>query len=426
MTKSIEQAAVLFRRTTLPSGIRIISESTSSVRSISMGLWIEAGSRDETDADAGMCHFLEHMVFKGTEKRRMHQIAQRMENVGGYLNAFTTKEYTCFYARALDEHLERALDTISDLILAPVFPPRELEKEKNVVIEEMKMYEDSPEDYVFDLLERKLYEEHAMGRPIIGLESAVRSFDRQRLKQFMDDHFTPERTVITVAGNVDHDRLVRLVENTFRREPINSKIFSRLPVNGYRPGTVVAEKPIQQAHLVLGTRIFGAHSTDRIPLTVLNTLLGGGMSSILNQNIREKYGYCYNIYSFANLHSDSGEFGVYMGTDASRLNRSKKMVLRELDKVTQTRVSSRKIQALRNQVKGSIMLGLESMDSRMMRLGRQEVYYRRYFSLDEILEQVEAVTAENIQDLAHKLFIPDQFSVVELLPERNNNNKVSK
>jgi len=293
------------------------------------------------------------------------------------------------------------------------------------VIEEMKMYEDSPEDYAFDLLERKLYEDHAMGRPIIGMESSVRSFDRERLKRFMSDHYRPERMVITVAGNVKHDRLVRLVEQTFRQEPKIEPGFRRIPVHGYYPGTVGAEKPIQQAHLLLGTRIFGAQSADRISLSVLNTLLGGGMSSMLNQNIREKYGYCYNIYSFANLHSDSGEFGVYMGTDSSRLNRSKKLILRQLEKITLARVSPRKIQALRNQVKGSIMLGLESMDSRMMRLGRQEVYYRRYYSLDEILEQVEAVTAENIRDLAQQLFVPGQFSIVELLPERKKYTEIS-
>jgi len=385
-----------------------------------MGIWIDAGSRDEKDEDAGICHFIEHMVFKGTANRRMHQIAERMESVGGYLNAFTTKEFTCFYARALDEHLERALDTLSDLILSPSFPAKELEKEKDVVIEEMRMYEDSPEDFVFDLMESQLYKDHPMGRPIIGNEATVRSFDRERLSNFVDTYFSPDRIVVTVAGNVDHHRLVKLVEQRFIQSDRLSNREPRVPMNGYTPGSVVSRKPIQQAHLILGTRIFGAHDRNRIALSILNTLLGGGMSSVLNQNIRERYGYCYSIYSFANLHSDSGEFGIYMGTDSKKIDRSKKLIFRELAKVASSRISNRKLKAVRNQVKGSVMLGLESMDSRMMRLGRQEVYYKKYWTLDDILEQVDAVSASDLQILAEQIFKPDQFSIVELIPENHH------
>ncbi|GMQ81524.1 MAG: pitrilysin family protein [Rhodothermia bacterium] len=420
MTISDRSSTGQFQKTTLPNGIRVLSESILSVRSISMGIWIDAGSRDEMDEDAGICHFIEHMVFKGTANRRLHQIAQRMESVGGYLNAFTTKEFTCFYARALDEHLERALDTLSDLILSPSFPPKELEKEKDVVIEEMRMYEDSPEDFAFDLMEGQLYKEHPMGRPIIGNEITVRSFDRQRLSDFVDSYFSSDRTIVTVAGNVDHNRLVKLVENRFNQSNRRENRAPRIPLNGYTPGTVVSRKPIQQAHLILGTRTFGAHDDNRIALSVLNTLLGGGMSSVLNQNIRERYGYCYSIYSFANLHSDTGEFGVYMGTDSKKIDRSKKLIFRELAKVASSRLSDRKLQAVRNQVKGSVMLGLESMDSRMMRLGRQEVYYKKYWTLDDILEQVEAVSSGDLQVLAEQIFNPDQFSVVELIPENLN------
>lgn len=382
-----------------------------------MGIWIEAGSRDEKPGEEGICHFIEHMVFKGTERRKMHQIANRMESVGGYLNAFTTKEYTCFYARALDEHLDRALDTISDLIQSPSFPVKELEKEKDVVVEEMRMYEDSPEDFAFDLLEDRLYPKHAMGRPIIGNEASVRSFTRDQLLSFVDTHFTPGRIVVTVTGNVDHGKLVNRVERTFKQFARADQMHSRDPINGYAPSSVTMKKPIHQAHLLLGSRTFGAHDDNRIALSVLNTYLGGGMSSVLNQNIRERYGYCYNIYSFANLHSDTGDFGIYMGTDPNRVESGKRLIFKELAKVVHTKLSPRKMQSVRNQVKGSIMLSLESMDSRMMRLGRQEVYYRQYRTLDEVLDRVDRITAEQLQNLAAELFVADNYSSVELIPD---------
>ncbi len=411
------ESVQLFRKTDLPDGVRVVTETIPSVRSISVGAWIEAGSRDETDEDAGMCHFIEHMVFKGTKTRRMYQIAQRMESVGGDLNAFTTKEYICFFARALDEHLERSIETVTDLILAPTFPSRELEKEKDVVIEEMRMYEDAPEDYAFDLLDRALYNGQSMGRPIIGLESSVREFNRNRLIDYVETYYTPNRIVIAVAGNATHDKVVRLVEKATGRSSREPREIIRSTVMESSPQAIRVCKPIQQAHLILGTRSYDVHNPQRYALSVLNTILGGGMSSLLNQNIREKYGYCYNIYSFLNTHSDTGEFGVYMGTDASRVTRARKLILRELDRLVQRKVSARKLKQAKNQVKGSIMLGLESMGSRMMRIGRQELYYNAYYTLDEIIERVQSVTASEVLTAAQALLDPDRFSVVELMPD---------
>ena len=403
-------------RTELPNGLRIVTEHIPSVRSVSVGAWVFTGSRDETLEHSGISHFIEHMVFKGTARRRTHHIAQRMEAVGGFLNAFTGKEYTCYYARALDEHLDRAIDTVTDLILEPQFPKRELEKEKEVVIEEMKMYEDNPEDLVFDRFEALAYPDHPLGRPIIGLPETVRAFSREQLVGYLSRHYTPAQTVIAVAGNVDHDRVAQVIADIYDQVDRPTPERSRTPVNGYTAQTHVEERPIQQAHLVLGTRCFDIYDPRRIALSVLNTLLGGGMSSRLNQNIREKYGYCYSIYSFINLHSDTGDFGVYMGTDASKVERSKKLIYRELDKLASTAVSQRMLNQAKNQVKGSIMMGLESMSNRMMRLGRQELYYDRYISLDEMLEQIDAVTAEDIRSVADTLFQADTFSEVVLLP----------
>ena len=409
----------IFEKTTLPNGVRVVSEKIPSVRSVSVGVWIGVGSRDETPEEGGICHFIEHMVFKGTKKRRMHHIAQRMENVGGYLNAFTAKEYTCFYARCLDEHLDRDIDTVCDLVLNPVFPEKDLEREKDVVIEEMKMYEDTPEDRVFDLLEEALFKGHAMGLPIIGTEETVRGFSRDGLFDFMQRMFSPERIVISIAGNVDHRRAVRYVSKFFNESEtphLATERPVRQPINAFVPSKSEERKRIQQAHIVLGTRAYHVHDDRRVALSVLNTILGGGMSSRLNQNIRERYGYCYNIYSFVNMHSDTGDFGVYMGTDESKVAHAERLIYRELDKLNQSVIKPRALDRAISQVKGSIMLGLESMGSRMMRMGRQELYYEQYFSLDEILDMVDSVTASEVLDVAQDLFHRSRFSVVRLIP----------
>ncbi len=405
-----------FQKTTLPNGLRIITESIPSVRSISVGVWVFTGSRDEAKELAGISHFIEHMVFKGTKKRRMHQIANRLESVGGYLNAFTSKEYTCYFARALDEHLERAVDVVCDMVLQPTFPEKELVREKDVVLEEIKMYEDVPEDLVFDRFESIIYKGHNLGRPVIGYPETVKAFTRQDLLDYMDARYTPDRTVLSVAGNVDHAKVVRFAEKAFAESPrAASKKVKRI-ANNYRPADHEEARAIHQAHMVFGTRGVGIHDRDRITLSVLNTILGGGMSSRLNQNIREKYGYCYNIYSFVNMHSDTGDFGIYMGTDGSKINHSRKLIQRELDRMMQDKVSPRKLGQAINQVKGSLMLGLESMSNRMMRIARQELYFNRYYTLDEIIETVEQVTAERICEVAQALFQEDKFSKIVLYP----------
>ncbi len=413
----IEDKLPVFRKTRLPNGVRVISETIPSVRSVSVGVWVFTGSRDEAVDESGISHFIEHMVFKGTERRRMFHIAQRMESVGGYLNAFTSKEYTCYYARALDEHLARSIDVVCDLILQPSFPVKDLEKEKDVVLEEMKMYEDAPEDYVFDIFDGVIYKDHGLGRPIIGFPETVKAFTREQLLSYLNSHYTTDRIVLAVAGNADHDEVVKAAERIFHGATRDEGSAYRSPVNGYYPAELVAERPMQQAHLVLGTRSYDVHHPKRTTLSVLNTLLGGGMSSRLNQNIREKYGFCYNVYSFMNMHGDAGDFGVYMGTDASKIDRAKKLIFRELDKLVDKPVSQRTLNQAKNQVKGSIMLGLESMSNRMMRIGRQELYFERYLSLDEIIAEIDRVCAEDVQQVAEELFRPDQFSTTVLLPK---------
>ncbi len=403
-------------RSTLPSGVRVLTETVPSVGSVAVGVFVDAGSRDETEAEGGLTHFIEHMVFKGTRRRRGYLINQRMESVGGYINAFTTKEHTCFYARGLREHLGRGLDTVLDLVTDPTLPLKEIEKEKDVVIEEIKMYEDAPEDHVFDYYEAALYPESPLGRPVIGTPESVRSFTKEDLERFMGRHYAPDRLVVSVAGAVRHTEVVRLVEKQladFDRAPNPA---DREPAGGYTPSERVVERPIQQAHVVLGTRAFGALDERRTVLSVLNTILGGGMSSRLNQNIREKYGWCYSVYSFVNVQQDSGDLGVYIGTDATRVDRSRRLIERELAKLAESPVSPRMLERAKHQLKGSIVLGSESTSNRMQRLGRVELTYGRIVPLDEVVTEIDAVTTEDVRALAEELFAPDRLSAVALVP----------
>ena len=406
-----------FRKTTLPNGVRVLSERISSVRSVSVGVWVAAGSRDESDAQRGVSHFLEHMAFKGTKKRRMHHIARRMESVGGYLNAFTGKEYTCYYARALDEHLARAIDTLCDMVRFPTFPEHEIEKEKGVILEEIKMYEDTPEELVFDRFESVVYQGHALGAPVIGRPETVQSFDRTILREYMEKHYAPNRIALVVAGNAEHDDVLRLAEKMLGDMPADDRPLRRPPANGYVPRNYLEARPVQQAHFVVGARGLAVTDADRVAFSVLNTLLGGGMSSRLNRNVREKYGFCYSIGSFANMHSDSGDFGVYAATDIRRMKRVQALIRKEFRHFTNVAVGKRTLSEAKNQVRGGLMLGLEGMSNRMMGVGRRELHFGRHLTLDEINEAIEQVTVEDIQRVAATLFREDKLSTAALLPQ---------
>lgn len=406
-----------FARTVLPSGVRVVTETIPSVRSVAVGAWVDAGSRDERAAENGVTHFIEHMVFKGTRRRRGYLINQRMESVGGYINAFTAKEHTCYYARGLDEHLLRGLDTVLDLVTGPTLPEREIEKEKDVVVEEIKMYEDTPDDLVFDLFDAAMYPDHALGRPVLGTPETVRSFSRPGLEAYMTKHYVPNRLVVAVAGLARHDEVVRATERLladFERAP---QAVARDGEAPYAPVETILAKPIQQAHVALGTRVFGAHDPRHTALAVLNTILGGGMSSRLNQNIREKYGWCYSVYSFLNVQADSGDFGVYIGTDETRVDRARALIVREMERLTETPVSPRMLDRAKQQLKGSILLGLESMSNRMQRLGRIELTYGCEVSIEEAIAEVDAVTASDVLEVAQEVLRPERLSLVALVPE---------
>ena len=407
----------MVKKTTLDNGFRIVTEHIESVKSISIGIWVKTGSRHETPKQAGVTHFLEHMLFKGTDTRSAYDIALSMEAVGGYLNAFTSSEYTCYYARCLNTQVERAMDVLSDMVLNPSFPAEEIEKEKKVVIEEMKMYRDSPDDYLFEEFTSKIFEGHPLGRPIIGFEDTVNAFTRDDLYGYMKDRYTPSNLLISVAGNVDHDQVVELAEKVFadlnrEEKAVYNPAFSMENIDRY-----TYTKDIEQTHYVLGKRGLSSNHDNRYLLLLANTVLGGGMSSRLHQNVREKYGYCYSIQTFNQSFSDTGLYGVYVGTDKEYVDHVHELVVKELNTVREEVIPDKELAEAKSQLKGKLLLSQENTSNRMTRLAKSELHFGRFVSLDKLVEHIDAVQASDIQAFAADFFDPSTYSEGILHPK---------
>ena len=407
-----------YRKTTLPNNIRVVSEEIPHVRSVSVGIWVDVGSRDESNETNGISHLIEHMAFKGTKKRSVREIARSIESVGGYLNAFTSKEHTCYYARVLDEHTELAIDVISDMMQRPLVPEKELDKERGVIIEELKNAEDSPDDIIHDYFDKAVFGSHSLGNPVIGTENNLRALTREMILQYHKEHYRRENIVVAAAGNITHESLVALVETYFEQHPegVHTNGSERVKPKPQKVERYEYSKPIQQAHVCLGRTTFGVNNKLRYPLMTLNTLLGDGMSSRLYQNIRERFGFAYSVYSYANLMSDAGTFAAYIGTDKTHVNTCIDLILKEFDKLKKRKISSAELERTKAQLKGSMMLSLESMPSRMMRLGSSELYFGKLMSLDMVTKEVDAVTADHILELAQELFDPGKFSTIIFNP----------
>ena len=406
-----------YRKSILPNGIRVVTEAIPHVKSVAIGVWIDIGSRDETEKNSGISHFIEHMVFKGTRGRSLREISRSIESVGGYLNAFTSKEHTCYYTRVLDEYSELALDVLSDLVQGATFPEKEIEKEKGVVIEELRNAEDDPDDIIHDYLEKALYGSHPLGFPVIGTEANLRAFSRHDLVAYRSRNYLPSRMVLAVAGNVQHEKFVEMVKKYFPlRRTGNGLTRSRKRPAVGNPNNLEIERPIQQAHVCLGTMAYNVKSPERYPLLLLNTMLGDGMSSRLFQNIRERYGFAYSVYSFVNMLSDTGSFGVYVGTDHTHVEQCTELVAKELNKLATKPVSKAELERTKAQLKGSMMLSLESIPNRMMRLGSSELYFNELSPLDTIVRQIDNVRVEDVLRVAGSLFRQERFSKIVFRP----------
>ena len=403
----------------MPNGVRIVSEYLPHVRSVSLGIWVDIGSRYETSLDNGITHFIEHMVFKGTRRRSTLAIAQSLEMVGGYLNAFTGKEHTCFYARVLDEHVELAMDVLSDMIVNPTFPSKEIIKEKNVVIEELHETEDDPDDVIHDYFEKVLFGTHPLALPIIGTEKSIRAFTRKQLSIFRRTHYAADRLVVAAAGNVTHEEVVRL-SHRYLGDLKPSGRMEQTPaaaIPSPSHGRFEYKRHITQSHICMGTVGFDIRHKKRFPLQVLSTLMGDGMSSRLFQNIREKYGFAYAVYSFNNHLSDTGSFGAYIGTDDQHVDRCIDLLWKEFKNLQSVSIKKKEIDRAKSQLKGSLMLGLESTSNRMIRLGSSELYFGELTSQDAILKMIDDVTIDQVEEVAQELFHDSRFITIIFRPE---------
>lgn len=406
-------------KTTLDNGLKIVTEKVDSVKSVAVGVWVKTGSRDESDEQAGITHFLEHMLFKGTENRSSYDIALSMEAVGGYLNAFTSNEYTCYYSRCLDTQLGLALDVLTDMIQYPVFPLEEVEKEKKVVIEEMKMYRDSPEDYLFEEFNGHVFQNHPLGRPIIGYEDTVNSFTREHLFDYVNQRYQPWNILVSVAGNVEHEKVVDLVSKYLGDKKSAPPEDSSQEMTSYQTGKKVITKPIEQTHMIIGRRGLNFDHDHKYLLLMANTVLGGGMSSRLHQNIREKYGYCYSIGTFNQSYTDAGLFGVYIGTDKDYVEHVRDLIFTEFNRLFNESIPENEMEESKSQLKGKLLLSQESMNNRMTRLAKSELYFNRFITLDELVENIDRVTDEDVKGFSEEFFNSDIYSETLLLPEES-------
>jgi predicted Zn-dependent peptidase len=402
-------------KTTLGNGVRILSDRIPSVRSVSLGVWVNVGARDESADENGLSHFIEHMIFKGTDRRSAFDIAKAFDAIGGHSNAFTGMETTCYHAKVMDAHLDTAVDILSDIFLNSVFDPAEVERERPVIFQEIEMVEDSPEEFIHVLAEEAFWGDHALGRPITGSRENVLRFDSAALKAFFGRLYQPDRILISAAGNVEHSRLVDAFAPAF--EAIETG--NGFPARGRPParaGVFPNERALGQIHLCLETPGISATDPRRYAASLLNTILGGNMSSRLFQEIREKRGLAYSVYSFMGSYEDTGTSGVYVGTSPEKGREALELILAELNRFRDAPVDPAELRDAKEFTKGGLLLGAESVDNAMVRLAQNEIHFGQFVRLETVIERIEAVTVAEIQELAGDLFDPARAALTSLGP----------
>lgn len=410
-TKTLISGAdgAVVRRTVLPGGLRVITEAMPSVRSVSFGVWVGVGSRDETPPQAGSSHYLEHLLFKGTKRRDALEISAALDAVGGEMNAFTAKEYTCFYARVLDNDLPIAVDVISDMMTSSLVRSADVDSERGVILEEIAMHEDDPGDVVHDAFAEALYGDTPLGRPILGTVDSINSLKRSAINGYYRRRYKPENMVVAVAGNVDHAKVVRLVSKAFQPALSGSDATPAAPrVGGRAPSSnlgvsFVVRRPTEQAHLVLGMPALARVDERRFALGVLNAALGGGMSSRLFQEVREKRGLAYSVYSYAAHHAETGMFGVYAGCQPNRVHEVLSICREQLAMAASSGITDEELVRGKGQLAGSLVLGLEDTGSRMSRLGKSELVYGELLTVDEVLARIDAVSLDDVRAVASEV-----------------------
>jgi predicted Zn-dependent peptidase len=389
-------------REVLPNGVRLITEQMDHVRSVSVGVWLTRGSRHEPREHGGIAHFVEHMLFKGTATRSAEDIAQQVDSLGGHLDAFTSKEYAGYYIKVLDEHLPTALDVLSDLVLNPAFAPDDVEREKKVILEEIKMVEDTPDDLVHELFTQSFWRDHPLGQPILGTADSVQALTPEALRAYFDGTYNARHLVIAAVGNISHAGMRDLLMPTFGSLVARGDGFDDRPP-AVMPHALVRAKELEQSHVLLGTSSYQQDHDDRHASYVLNTMLGGSMSSRLFQNVREKRGLAYAVFSNLVAYRDAGQLTIYAGCANDAVRELVKVVVDELRGMKQPPPDA-ELRRAKDHLKGSLMLSLESTSSRMSNLARQEIYFERQFSLDETIDSIERVSAADVVRVARDLF----------------------
>lgn len=403
----------MMRRSALPNGLRIVSEHLPGVPSVTVGIWVESGSRFEPPHLGGISHYLEHLLFKGTERRSAAAIAEEMDAVGGVLNAFTGKEYTCYYARVLAEHASLATDLLADLFLCSRLDPDEIERERGVILQEISQSEDTPDDYIHDFFNLRYWPDHALGLPVCGTSATVQELSRDDFIQFMGARYRPDRIVIAAAGNITHDALESWAARAFGGLEGAAALIAGGPPRP-QTGVFVTERSLEQVHVCFGTPGIPQNSEARYAAYLLNTALGGGMSSRLFQEIRERRGHAYAVYSFLSSYRDSGYLGIYVGTAAEWVEEVLAVIVRELDAVARDGLRPDELARVKNQLKGNLLLGLETSDSRMSRIAKNEIYVGRDVPLAEIAARIDATSNDEIVALASQLTDSDGRAVALL------------
>jgi predicted Zn-dependent peptidase len=404
------------QKTILPNGVRLVSERIPHVRSVAVGVWVETGSRHEPLPKSGVSHFIEHLVFKGTETRTAEEVAKAVDSVGGQMDAFTTKEHTCFYVTVLDQHLPLAADLLSDILLHPLFAAEDIDRERSVVLQEFRMVEDTPDDLIHDLFAERVWAGHPLGRPILGDKKIILGLAREKILAYFVEEYCPARITIAAAGRLEHSQLVDLFGKSFVdfRRPCATRDGGDPPA--LTPRVELIDKPLEQVHFVLGGPGLPQDAPERYTLYLLNTIVGGSMSSRLFQEVRERQGLVYSIYSGNAGFRDCGLFYVYAGTEPANFPKVLGLVTEELRKVKRSGITADELARAKEHLKGSLMLSLESTSSRMTRLAKQELYFGQAFTLDEILTAIDRVTPADVEALIGMLLGRSPLSLVALGP----------
>ena len=405
----------MFKKTVLPNGVRVVTETIPYVKSVSLGFWLGTGSRYEDADNHGVAHFIEHLLFKGTEKRSAKDIAEAADEIGGQMNAFTAKECTCYYMRVLDYHLPRAFDILSDMLMNSTFKEDDVEREREVVLEEEKMVEDTPDDLVHELHFARSWSDHRLGSSILGTAESIVGLDRAKAKRFFGEFYVPDNLVVAAAGNVEHEALVALCSEGLSSIQGKRRKTDRVaPI--VTPHVTLREKDIEQVHLCLGTASMGGYASGIYTVHLLNNILGGGISSRLYQSIREERGLVYTVFSAQSGYSDGGLITVYAGMRPANATQVIELVLREIAAIKTNGVTETELLRTKDQLKGGMLLGLESSGSRMSRIGKLETILGRQITIDEVVAQIDSVTIADIQEMAQRIFCPQGLCLTALGP----------